>query len=171
MGLSTQNILEEVASNQQHRKLQRFLGKSPPAIYLPPLTASCSSPSGKATWLGKLFLDRVTVSNWEARPNKDSSSSTSPSLASRSDFEVVKGFTLSGAISLLESFRHAPVLLSRLNTRARVLALFALEARRAVRFLPVPSGPRWALCVCSESVPLSLGACLLLRALYLPSGD
>ena len=130
-----------------------------------------SLPSGKATWLGKLFLDRVTVSNWEARPNKDSSSSTSPSLASRSDFEVVKGFTLSGAISLLESFRHATVLLSRLNTRARVLALFVLEVRRAVRFLPVPSEPKWALCACSESVPLSLGACLVFRALYLPSGD
>lgn len=170
MGLLTQNILE-VASNQTASKIAETLGKSPPAIYLPPLTASCSSPSGKATWLGKLFLDRVTVSNWEARPNKDSSSSTSP-LWPRSDFEVVKGFPLSGAISLLESFRHATVLLSRLNTRARVLALFVLEVRRVVRFCQFLQGPG-GLCVCMLRVgaPLLRGVCLLLRALYLPSGD
>lgn len=106
-----------------------------------PVAASCSSPSGNATWLGKLFLDRVTVSNWEARPSKDSSSSTSPSLASRSDFEVVKGFILSGASSLFESFKQATVPLSKLKTRARVLALCVLEVLRDALFLAVPSGP------------------------------
>lgn len=127
----------------------------------------------KAAWLGRLFRERVTDSSWEALPSSDAASSTSPSLASKSDLEVVRGQDPAGAPRRLGSLRQAAVPLSKLNTLACVLALPALGVRRVARCFPLVrfllvSALAAAFCVDEEE---EAALCLAFRALMQSSGE